>query len=126
MTSVKKKRKVLLQICAVSLLVLALVLASILFLKTQKTKHAISYDGEAFAPEFIVIHLGDSVKIKNSSQKPAEIAVGRHENHKTLSGFQERIIKPKEEYAFTPLEKGVFDLHNHLNPKNQGYLIIDK
>ena len=54
-----------------------------------------------------------------------EIAVGKHENHQILNGFQEKIIDSKGEYVFTPLERGVFDIHNHLNPKKPGTLIID-
>lgn len=89
-------------------------------------EHTISYNGTAFIPEFVVIRLDDSVSIKNTSQVSIEIAVGRHENHKTLKGFEEENVKPEEVYTFTPLEKGVFDLHNHLNPQKLGFLIIDK
>lgn len=88
--------------------------------------HTIAYDGISFTPEFVVIHLGDSITIKNNSQKAMEIAVGLHENHKTLNGFQEKIINSKKEYAFVPQERGVFDLHDHFNPKKLGYIIIDK
>ncbi|TSC88724.1 MAG: hypothetical protein G01um10145_750 [Microgenomates group bacterium Gr01-1014_5] len=110
-------------------LICAITLFGILLYSFQKEyikRHTVLYDGALFTPEFVVIHLGDPVIIKNSSQKPMEIAVGRHENHKTLSGFQEKIINPKEEYAFTPQERGIFDLHDHFNPKKFGYIIIDK
>ena len=106
-------------------LVCAITLSGILLYGFQK-RHTIFYDGALFTPEFVVIHLGDPVTIKNSSQKPMEIAVGKHENHKTLNGFQEKIINSKEEYTFTPQESGVFDLHDHFNPKKFGYIIIDK
>lgn len=89
-------------------------------------EYTISYDGAMFTPEFVVIHLGDKVTVENSSLKAMEIAAGRHENHKTLNGFQEKIVGSKEEYTFTPLESGVFDLHDHFNPKNLGTLIIDR
>lgn len=109
-------------------LICAITLSGILLYSFQKEyikRHTIFYDGVLFTPEFVVIHLGDTVTIRNSSQKPMDIAVGRHENHKTLNGFQEKIINSKEEYTFTPQEKGVFDLHDHFNPKKLGYIIID-
>lgn len=88
--------------------------------------HTVSYDGIGFYPEFTVVQLGDSVIVKNSSQKLMEIAVGKHENHEALQGFQEKIIKPETTYTFTPREKGVFYLHDHLNPKKLGILVIDE
>lgn len=125
------RTKTILTICAITL-------AGILLYSLRKEnlsqqvkafitkRHTILYDGALFTPEFVVIHLGSSVTIKNSSQTPMEIAVGKHDNHKTLRGFQEKIIKPETKYTFTPQEKGVFDLHNHLHPKKLGTLIIDE
>lgn len=89
-------------------------------------QHNISYDGENFHPEFVVTQLGDSVTVKNDSAKQMQIAVGRHDNHEDLKGFEETIIKPASSYAFSPQEKGVFDLHDHKNPKNLGYLVINQ
>lgn len=115
----------------------AIIFAGIFFYSFQKEnitqrfkaftikRHTVLYDGTIFTPEFVVIHLGDTVAIKNNSQTPMSIAVGRHENHKTLNGFQEKIINSKQEYTFTPQEKGVFDIHDHLNPKKLGYLVVD-
>lgn len=110
------------------LTIAAITLTGILFYNLQMVskRYTILYDGTLFTPEFIVIRLGDSVTIKNNSQTPMEIAVGRHENHKTLNGFQEKIINSNKEYTFIPQERGVFDLHDHFNPKKLGYIIVDK
>lgn len=126
MTNLKKTKKWKLSLFTYAIFVSILAIALFLIYQKANRTHTISYDGVIFTPEFIVLHLGDSVNIKNTSQTEIEAAVGKHENHQRLKGFQEKIIKPKEGYTFTPLEKGVFDLHNHLNPKNTGYLIIDK
>lgn len=88
-------------------------------------QHSISYNGETFVPEFKVIKLGDSVSFKNNSQTSMEIAVGRHENHRILKGFKEKILEANATYTFIPEETGVFYLHDHLNPKNLGFLIVD-
>ena len=123
--------KTVLIICAITLVgILLYGLQKENILQQIKTftikRHTILYDGKLFTPEFVVIHLGESVTIKNISQAPIEIAVGKHENHQILDGFQEKIIDSKGEYVFTPLERGVFDIHNHLNPKKLGTLIIDE
>ena len=121
----------------ITLLVVAVV-AGILAFNNHKSKilyaykilttsqHTISYNGENFQPKFVVIHLGDSVTVKNDSIKSMEIAVGRHDNHETLEGFEEKIVKPETSYTFSPREKGVFDLHDHKNPKELGALVVDE
>ncbi len=88
-------------------------------------KHMIVYDGLTFNPVLLVIDLGDSVTVSNKSNKVMEVAAGKHDDHKNLKGFEEKIVKAGETYSFIPEEKGIFDLHDHLNPKKLGVLVID-
>ncbi|OGY08086.1 MAG: hypothetical protein A2782_03675 [Candidatus Blackburnbacteria bacterium RIFCSPHIGHO2_01_FULL_43_15b] len=101
------------------------VMAVELFSQIPK-RHTIFYDGLMFSPELLVIRFGDSVTVYNNSTKAMEVAAGKHENHKNLQGFEEKIVKPETTYTFTPLEKGAFDFHDHLNPKKLGILAIDE
>ena len=89
-------------------------------------KHKIVYDGLVFTPDLLVIDLDDSVIVYNNSAKVMEIAAGKHNDHKNLKGFEEKIIKSGETYSFMPEEKGIFDLHDHLNPKKLGALVVYK
>lgn len=105
------------------LIVIAGVILTILFLPK---KYLVNYDGEAFTPQGLVIKFGDSVIVKNSSQTKMEYAMGSHENHRALKGFEEKIIEANATYTFTPQEKGIFDFHDHFNPKKIGVLIINE
>lgn len=107
----------------ISLLIIILGTVSIMFLSPRK--HFISYNGEIFTPQGITIKLGDIVSVKNNSQAEMEFAVGQHANHKTLKGYEERIIETNATYTFIPQEEGIFDFHDHLNPKKIGVLIIN-
>lgn len=98
--------------------------SSALFQPTPK-KYTISFDGEGFVPENQTINLGDIVTVKNSSKTGLILALGEHENHTPLKGFEEKLTKAGESYSFTPQEKGTFDLHNHLLVKKYGKLIIN-
>ncbi|MBI4029392.1 MAG: hypothetical protein HY376_03425 [Candidatus Blackburnbacteria bacterium] len=88
-------------------------------------KHTIFYDGSTFNPGLLVIGLGDSVTVSNNSIRVMEVAVGKHEDHKNLKGFEEKIINSGGAYSFVSEERGVFDLHDHLHPKKLGVLVVD-
>lgn len=105
------------------LIVIAGVILTILFLPK---KYLVNYDGQVFTPQGLAIKLGDSVIIKNNSQTKMEFAIGSHENHRALRGFEEKIIEANTTYRFTPEEKGIFDFHDHFNPKKIGVLIINE
>lgn len=106
------------------LIFLMVVGAVILILMLQPKRHTVSYDGNNFTPQSLTIKLGDSVSVKNNSQTYMEMAVGEHKSHRTLKGFEEKVVEAGEVYIFTPAEKGIFDFHDHLNPKKLGILII--
>ncbi|MBI2036016.1 hypothetical protein HYT17_00045 [Candidatus Microgenomates bacterium] len=98
--------------------------AVILVLMLRPKQHVVYYDGQKFTPQFLTIKLGDSVTVKNNSYTYMELAVGEHKSHRTLAGFEEKVVEAQAAYTFTPGEKGVFDFHDHLNPKKLGLLTI--
>lgn len=102
----------------------ALALAIILILGVQPKQHVISYNGENFTPSSLTITLGERVTVKNDSSKYMELAVGEHQSHRNLAGFEEKVLEAGEIYTFTPQEKGKFNFHDHLNPKQLGQLVI--
>ncbi|GEM_PF-5447599 len=104
---------------------LAAVAAVILVLMLLPKRHTVYYDGQKFSPQSLTIKLGDSVSVKNNSQTYMEIAVGEHKSHRNLKGFEEKVVEAGVVYAFIPQEKGIFDFHDHLNPKKLGILTIE-
>lgn len=88
-------------------------------------KYNISFNGDSFVPDIQTVKVRDEVTVKNDSKINLLLALGEHESHVPLKGFEERLTKPGESYAFTPQEKGNFDLHNHLRVKKYGRLIIN-
>ncbi len=122
MSTRKKNQSKKFFLFCVSFLVTAGVILTILLLPKN---YFIYYDGEKFTPQGVIIKLGDSVSIKNNSQAKIEFAMGTHENHRLLKGFEEKIIEANTMYTFTPQETGIFDFHNHFNPKKIGVMIIN-
>ena len=109
-----------------SMYLLFVVIGAMLVTLFLPKKHFIYYDGETFTPQGLTIKFGDSVSIKNNAPSYMEFAIGQHANHKTLKGFEEKVIEANTVYTFAPQENGIFDFHNHLNPKKIGVLIINE
>jgi len=92
----------------------------------KSEKYNITYNSNGtFEPESLTVKVGDAITIKNNSKDSIKIALGEHESHLSLKGFEEREINPGLSYIFSPREKGNFVLHNHLKPQKFGKLVIE-
>lgn len=92
----------------------------------KSEKYSISYNADgSFSPESLTVKVGDSITFKNNSKESAQIALGEHELHLSLKGFEEKVIESGQSYVFSPREKGNFVFHNHLRPQKFGTLVIN-
>ena len=92
----------------------------------RSEKYSITYNSNGtFEPESLQVKVGDSITIKNNSGNSIQFALGEHESHLSLKGFEEKEIKAGLTYIFSPREKGNFIFHNHLIPQKFGKLSIE-
>lgn len=92
----------------------------------RSEKFSVTYGGNGtFEPDSLTVKVGDLVTFKNNSDKIMEIAMGEHDAHLPLKGFEEKEVKPQGSYIFSPREKGNFIFHDHLKPQKSGKLVIE-
>ena len=95
-------------------------------LPQQASKFTLTYDGKIFTPENLTIKINDIIILKNISNDDLQLAIGTHDKHEPLKGFEEKIVKSQKTYVFSPKEQGKFVFHNHLKENVGGNLIIEK
>jgi len=95
-------------------------------LPQQASKVTLTYDGKIFTPENLTIKINDIIILKNISNDDLQLAIGTHNKHEPLKGFEEKIVKSQKSYVFSPKEQGKFVFHNHLKENVGGNLIIEK
>lgn len=86
--------------------------------------HLVFYRNKSFQPANITINKGEGIKFINESTEAIESALGTHPDHKNVPGFEEKLLKPGEEYTFTLTQPGVFNFHNHLHPSASGFISV--
>lgn len=92
----------------------------------KSERYSISYNNNGtFEPESLTVKVGDQITFKNNSGESMQIAIGEHESHLSLKGFEEKEVKSQGSYIFSPRERGSFIFHNHLKPQKSGKLVIE-
>ena len=92
----------------------------------RSEKYSITYNiNGTFEPESLTVKVGDLITFKNNSGESMEIAIGEHEAHLSLKGFEEKEVKSQGSYIFSPRERGSFIFHNHLKPQKSGKLVVE-
>ena len=95
-------------------------------LPQQASKFTLTYDGKIFTPDNLTIKINDIIILKNISNDDLQLAIGTHDKHEPLKGFEEKIVQSQKTYVFSPKEEGKFVFHNHLKENVNGNLIIEK
>jgi len=95
-------------------------------LPQQASKFTLTYDGKVFNPENLTIKVNDIIILNNISKDDLQLAIGTHDKHESLKGFEEKIVNSQKTYVFSPKEQGKFVFHNHLKENVGGNLIIEK
>ena len=99
----------------------------------------ITYGANGFSPSPVTINVGDTVTWKNESSIDIWPASAMHPTHTVYPGsdIQKcntsaeagifdacRGIKPGASWSFVFTQKGSWNYHNHLNPRNFGKIIV--
>lgn len=53
-----------------------------------------------------------------------EIALGEHDNHDKVEGFEETLVQQGKSYFFTIWKNGIYEYHDHLNPNAKGSFVV--
>lgn len=86
----------------------------------------VDYDGSKFTPSTVTINAGDTVAFKNTgSSASVWPASDPHPTHTDYPGFDAlKGIAPGGTYSFTFTKTGSWGYHNHLNPAQQGTIVV--
>lgn len=91
---------------------------------TQQTVQ-ISIDDLAFDPATVTIPVGATVVFTNNGQALHWPASDPHPTHTDLSGFDaKKGLATGEKYSYTFATKGTFGMHDHLNAKMKGSIVV--
>lgn len=94
---------------------------------TNPTKPAaatITYTNSGFSPATITVKSGDTVAIKNDSSSEMALDSNPHPVHTDDTDLNVGTVAPGQTMTFTVIKKGTFGFHNHLNPSDQGTIVV--
>jgi plastocyanin len=87
----------------------------------------VRYTGSGFEPNSITIKAGQAVTWTDKSTDDMWVASNPHPTHTDYPGFDAlKNIPPNGTYSFTFTKVGTWGYHNHLNPSQQGEVIVTK
>ncbi len=87
--------------------------------------NAVSYTGNGFEPHSITIKKGQTVTWTNKDSDELWVASNPHPTHTDYPGFDElKSIPTGQTYSFTFTKVGNWGYHNHLNPSQQGVVVV--
>lgn len=87
--------------------------------------NAVNYTQDGFQPHSITIKVGQTVTWTNKSSDDLWVASNPHPTHTDYPGFDELKSMPTgQTYSFTFTKVGNWGYHNHLNPSQQGVVVV--
>ncbi len=87
---------------------------------------SISMDEVGFDPSELTIPVGTTVVFLNNGQAPHWPASDPHPTHTDLSAFDaKKGLATGESFSYTFTEAGTYGIHDHLNPKAKGTIIVE-
>lgn len=91
---------------------------------SQNAPDTIVYDGNGFSPSTLTVKAGTKVTIKNTSSEALQMDSNPHPVHTDDTDLNVGAVDPGGSQAFTVTKTGTFGYHNHLDPSQQGTIII--
>ncbi|HWY79848.1 MAG TPA: cupredoxin domain-containing protein, partial [Candidatus Sulfotelmatobacter sp.] len=89
------------------------------------SSHAVSYTANGFNPNSITIKVGETVRWTNKNSDNMWVASNPHPSHTDYPGFDElKSVPTNGTYSFTFTKVGHWGYHNHLNPSQQGVVVV--
>lgn len=92
---------------------------------TQEVAATITYSGSGFLPEKVTVKSGQSIAIRNDSSTEVQFDSDPHPIHTTNKELNVEIVAPGEVKTFTVTKTGTFGYHNHLNPSQEGTIVVE-
>jgi plastocyanin len=87
--------------------------------------NAVSYTANGFEPNSITIKSGQTVTWTNKVSDEVWVASNPHPTHTDYPGFDElKSMSTGQTYSFTFTKVGKWGYHNHLNPSQQGTVVV--
>jgi len=93
--------------------------------KVAKT-HEIKISDSEFIPETTKITVCDEIVFNNVSNKYVDIGFGEHPAHLLYPNYKEKVLKPGEKTSLQMTAFGRFEIHEHIDDKIEGEIIISK
>lgn len=91
----------------------------------EAVSHRVEYTNQGFSPHSITIKKGETVTWVNKSGDSMWVASNPHPTHTDYPGFDELQGVPNGgTYSFTFEKIGNWGYHNHLEPSNQGIVVV--
>lgn len=95
-------------------------------LTTPTTIVAVSMSDEAFEPSTLTISAGDTVVFTNNGQALHWPASNPHPVHNNLPTFDaKKGLATGETYSYAFMEPGTFGMHDHVNAKIKGTIVVE-
>lgn len=66
----------------------------------------------------------DQVTVKNNAPELVEVAMGPHDHHTNVEGFEETALKNGEAYSFRLAQSGTYLIHDHDNEKLAATIVV--
>jgi len=87
--------------------------------------NAVNYTANGFEPNTITIKAGQPVTWTNKDSDDLWVASNPHPTHTDYPGFDElKSMSTGQTYSFTFTKVGKWGYHNHLNPSQQGTVVV--
>jgi len=81
---------------------------------------------DGFEPSTLTVSSGDEVTFKNGSSDDAWPASDVHPTHQLYPGFDaKKPLLSGQAYSFTFTKAGSWGYHNHLEPDEQGTIVVE-
>ena len=81
---------------------------------------------DGFEPSSLTVSSGDSVTFENKSSDDSWPASDVHPTHQNYPGFDAKnALLSGESYSFTFEKTGSWGYHNHLEPDQQGTIVVE-
>jgi len=94
--------------------------------ETPAAQNVVTYEGSRFSPNVLRVKAGATVTFKNESSDPMWVASNPHPIHTDYPGFDaKRGYAKGESYSFAFTKLGSWKYHNHLNPGEDGTIIVE-
>lgn len=93
--------------------------------KSEQLKNTITLSEQGFLPQKLIVKAGTKVVWQNNSGQNAQINSNPHPTHTAYPPLNLGSIGDGETLELTFTKPGIYGYHNHLNPSEMGYVIVE-